>query len=169
MKINKLVESEEHSVPIVIADDEIILRSVDTRHFYKNKKIKPNIFKPPIGSCNVSVIRFHYVPVTECKRRGKEIASKVKDCCFKGFVALKCAMIKEANVGIKDSREIFLGHADIIYSHPRPPEALPNCAPDDLEAVIEFNEVTKKLLNACKLFLDTAPTSEDWQGDEIAL
>ena len=60
---------EEHSsVPVEIADDEIILRSVDTRHFYKIGDKKPNIFMPPYGKTDVSVVRFRYMSATECSK-----------------------------------------------------------------------------------------------------
>ena len=156
------------TIPDVVADDEIILRSADTRHFNKKGNVKSNIFKPPFGSREVSVMRFHYMSIGECKMRGKEIACKAKHD-FKGFAALKCAAIRKAKAEIEDSRKHFLGHADIVYSNPRPPEALPNCAPEDLQAIIAFEEVVDQLVNSCKLFFDRNPTSEDWQGEEIIL
>ena len=162
-----LDKSGEHpTVPITIADDEIILRSVDSRHFYKDGRKKPNIFKPHYGKSEVSVMRFCYMPINDCKKKGKEIAAKHE---FKGFAALKCGTARKAKVEIQDSRELFLGHADIIYSNPRPPEVDPNRAPENTLALMEFNEVARQLLEACKIFLDPDPMIEDWQGGEITL
>ena len=155
-------------VPFVVADDEIILRSVDSRHFYRDGRKRPNIFKPPFGKAEVSVMRFQYMPIEECKMRGKEVVFGIKHE-FKGFAALKCATIREAKAEVQDSRKIYLCHADIIYSNPRPPEAQPNRAPENPQALMEFEEVARQLVDACKTFLDPAPAGKDWQGEKITL
>ncbi|MDR1649874.1 MAG: hypothetical protein LBR71_06395 [Synergistaceae bacterium] len=154
--------------PVAVADDEIILRSIDTRHLTKLGGKKTNIFMPPYGKAEISVMRYCYMPIEMCKKKGKTIALNAKQT-FKGFAALKCSAARNASVDVKDSREYFLGHADIIYSSPRPPNAEPNRAPEDVRAVSEFLTTVKRLVDACKLFLDADPASGDWQGEEIRL
>ncbi|MDR0617036.1 MAG: hypothetical protein LBG29_09540 [Synergistaceae bacterium] len=154
-------------VPVTVADDEILLRSIDTRHIKKDK-ITPYAFTPPLGRTDVSVMRFRYMSIENCKKHGKEIAYKAKNT-FMGFAALRCEAAIAAGVDVRDSRAVFLGHADIIFSYPKPPKAEPNQAPEDTQAMSEFRTILKRLINASKLFLDPEPSSEDWRGEEIRL
>jgi hypothetical protein len=160
--------SEFQCVPVTVANDEILLRSVDTRHLKKGK-ITSYTFTPPRNRTDVSVMRFCYMSIESCKKHGKDIASHTKQT-FKGFAALRCGTAKDAGVDVQDSREKhFLGHADIIFSYPKPPEAEPNRAPEDTQAVSAFLAVVKRLAGASRLFLDPDPAVEDWRGEEIRL
>jgi hypothetical protein len=162
-------DSAEFSrVPVAVADEEILLRSVDTRHLKKGK-ITSYTFTPPRDRTDVSVMRFCYMSIENCKKHGKDIAFYTKQT-FKGFAALRCGAAKAAGVDVQDSRkEHFLGHADIIFSCPKPPKAEPNRAPEDTQAVSAFLTVVKRLVDASKLFLDPDPAGEDWRGEEIRL
>lgn len=144
------------ALPIQVADEERLARALfHPYHFNKAGKIKPSAFKAPSGRNDVSVNRLCALNADACKKRSKAIRNPGD---FKGFAVLSALSVRQSGSDVIDSRQIYLGHADIIHDVflnkgvPAPPE---------------FNQRLKKMADSSVYFPDPNPVSDDWTGADF--
>ena len=117
--------------PRDVSDDETIVRGIcSPYHVSSDGKLKPAAFDPTPGTDEVSVMRHDWIGSDECKARSKALQNSTKDKIYRGMAALSAKQVRGTGANILDSRERFIGHADIkhgfvtVAGEPLPPEAL---------------------------------------------
>lgn len=145
-------------IPIAIEDCEVIARAIFYPRYVNNSgKLKGAAFRSPGGVDEVSVFRHTYMGSDECKDRARKMEKK-PDRTYRGLAALLAREIRMHGSDVVDSREIFLGHADIkhgflpIAGEPLPPEMAARL--DDLAKTARF-------------YRDPSPDTSGWSGEEI--
>ncbi|MBX9449811.1 MAG: hypothetical protein KL787_08870 [Taibaiella sp.] len=149
----------EFSLPEIIAPNENIARFVFSPiHINKDKKrIKPNIFKPPYGSDEVSVNRFDFTNCNFLKQLALKMQNPNKE--FFGLAILKANAIRLNNFEVLYSKiENNLYHSDIKIGliHQR-----------EVELPAEISLAFKNLVNESKLFIDSNVDTPNWIGDPV--
>ncbi|MDH5824943.1 hypothetical protein QFW77_18410 [Luteimonas sp. RD2P54] len=151
--------------PVEIDENELIVRVVRSPyHLNKSEsRLTPSAFRPPPGRRDLSVIRWRYtIP------DGRELKTKIRsigNCAearYKGLAALIASECLAANVELVDSREQFLGHADILM-----PYAVPNHEPADGSIADTLAAIRAALRDAAKYHPDPAPEAQLWTIDEL--
>lgn len=139
-----------------VPDTELLARAIfSPYHINKKGKLKSAAFKAPPGRREVSVNRTSILDENACKQYAKKIASPG---CYQGFAILLTKIIREAGSDVIDSREHYLGHADVIHSFvleknkPAPPE---------------INHRLKHLAECANFHSDSTPDLERWTGDKF--
>lgn len=149
-------QRKNDALPIDVADEERMARALfHPYHFNKAGKIRPSAFKAPSGRNDVSVNRLRALNADACKTRSKAIRNPGD---FKGFAVLSALSVRQSGSNVIDSRQIYLGHADIIHDviltkgDPAPPA---------------FNQRLKKMADSADYFPDPNPASDDWMGADF--
>lgn len=107
----------ECTIPKVVANEETIARALfQPIHFSNSGKIRGAAFKAPSGKMDVSVMRSSYLSRSECCRRAAEMQKEGK--LFAGFALLCVSFVRNLQLNVEDSRQIFCGHADIWHHQP---------------------------------------------------
>jgi hypothetical protein len=153
-------------IPIYIDDDEVIVRVIFEPYHEKKGKLKATAFRSPMGIDEVSVMRHTYMGTPFCKRKAKEIEadSRKKDPQKKylGFAVLMASQIRFVKSNVIDSRNQFIGHADIKHGF-----VLQRDEPLDPKAKMELDERLKTLVSLTNYFPDPNPDEEKWSGSEL--
>lgn len=143
-----------------VDDRERIVRAICTPyHVRSNGKLKWQAFDPPAGSDEVSVIRHDYISASECKFRGKQLAVVAAQKEYKGLAVIMSAAVRRHGADVVDSRDVYIGHADIKHGirrdrlEPPPPEILQ-----------KLKQRCESLLAATTYYPDPNPTAEGWLG-----
>ena len=144
------------ALPLDISDKERLARAVFyPHHVDKSGKIKKEVFKASTGKRDVSVNRLRALDAGACKARSRAIRNPGR---FKGFAVIVAEDIRACGSEIVDSRELYIGHADIIH-----PIALVKGVP----APPEFNQRLKQMAQRTSYFPDPDPESDGWAGEEL--
>jgi len=113
---------------------EIIARAIFSPIYIdeKKKRIKAQAFDPYPGTDEVSVMRHSFLGIRRCKEKALEMENRNK--IFRGFAILQVEEVRRCKCQVVDSREQFLGHADIrtglrspAKGEPRDPQILSQC------------------------------------------
>lgn len=144
------------SLPRDIADEERLARAVFYyQHIDKKGRIKKEAFKAATGRNDVSVNRLRAIDADECKRRSRAIRCPGE---YKGFAVITAGDVRHYGSDVRDSRELYFGHADIIHDVV--------LAPGE-PAPAEFNHRLKQLAECARFFPDPAPETETWSGANL--
>lgn len=98
-----------------------------------------------------------------CKARAKDLVNPAKDKgkVYAGLAALRASEIVKVASGLVDSREEYLGHADIKVVARFPGE------PPSPEELKKLRDMTKGLLIIAKYYVDPTPDSIKWAGPDL--
>jgi hypothetical protein len=148
-------------IPVEVADTETIVRAVFHPYHLNRENLKWQAFLPPSERRDVSVVRHDYLGTENCRRHAKAMQSERKR--YRGFASLKVHAVRTAGPDVIDSREEFLGHADIMHKHPAPPAGEPSTS----QLFDELRETCKRLAQTAKFCADPDPDAETWSGEII--
>jgi hypothetical protein len=125
----------------------------------KKQELKPNVFKPPAGSEDISVNRLDYTTPSFCKKHGKMNESPASNRNYFGIALLHAKEITECGCDIKHTPlKKNLSHADIKIGYkPMKGEQLPS----------EVQQKVKRLTKFARLFIDPDPKTPKWTGSLI--
>jgi hypothetical protein len=151
-------------LPVAIEDNETVLRVVKYPFHFNKNKLTWRIFKPQRMEADVSVVR-QIVGNDNCKVKGKEICANPLNGEYKGFAAVLVKHVRETGSSVIDSRELFVGHADLGHGFVVPEDNEPN----SVEVTKEINDRCKNILKHTEYKADPAPDSENWSGAELSL
>jgi hypothetical protein len=157
-------------IPIEIDDTEVIVRVIfQPYHVNKKGRLKPKAFQSPAGKDEISVIRHTYVGTTFCKCKAKEIEvkgntgkEKSQLKTYLGLAVLNALHIRSVGSDVNDSRDLFLGHADIHHGI----VLEPNEPPESSQAML-LNERLRLLADKAAFYPDPAPDANQWLGAEL--
>lgn len=147
-------------LPVEIDDEEYVVRGIKAKHHYDvaRRRLKPAAFRPPAGKTAISVIR---------KRMGddycKDRAVAICGDSYIGLGVLKAGKIRAIGATVADSREEFLGHADVDHGFPAPQRDEPQHSEYNMRMV----ERCRELCKACRFFKDLFPNANGWRGDPL--
>jgi hypothetical protein len=149
--------------PREIGDAEAIARGIcSPYHVTTNGKLKPAAYEPTPDTDEVSTMRVDWIGSDACKRHAKALEDPSHDKVYRGLAILSAGQIRQRGGAIIDTREQFVGHADIkLGITPRKGEPLP---PEQLK---EFRDRTKALANLANYFPDPKPTGDGWSGPPL--
>lgn len=150
-------KNDMDTLPLDVSDDERLARAVFyPLHLDKKGKLKKEALKAPTGRRDVSVNRLRALDADACKARSKAIRNPGE---FKGFAAFVAGSIRDFGSEVVDSREEYLGHADIVH-----PIALEKGVP----APPEFNQRLREMALRARYFPDSDPESDCWSGEDFS-
>lgn len=151
-------------LPIEIDGTEKIVRIVlCDKHIKKgSNQPKHQLFRSKPDTDDVSVVRHDYKGSDFCKRKGKEIAGRMRRQSYVGLAVIRATSIRQAGSSVHDSRRIYCGHAHIMHGF--------TCPANDPPA----SQINLMLTNRCNALLhatvyhpDPNPQSEHWTGPDI--
>jgi hypothetical protein len=143
-----------------VAGREVVIRAIFTPYHVKKKKLERRAFEAPPGSDEVSVSRRRYVSPWLAKAYAKRWVQRPKASppkVYKGLAFITVEMIREFRAEVVDSRNEYLGHADIKHGIVQQRgEALPPNVRKELEARLD------KLAKAADYIEDEEPERFRW-------
>lgn len=153
-------------IPSDFADNEIILKGVyNPMNFNKSGVVKKNVFMPPAGSNEISVLRLKYSSAKRCKFHCKKIQTS-PGRNFWGFARIlknevysvnNCTLVHTSQ---KYEEYELPEHADLILPFTRP-----SVANDPLP--IDDDIIVEQLFSLASTHQDPDIESDDWQGDSL--
>jgi hypothetical protein len=153
------------TIPSDVDDNEVVVRCVCSPFHYSKGKLHWKAFQPKRGRDDVSVIRADYVGPHVCKVKGKELAAAATPedkKAYEGLAVIAAGAVRICGAGIVDSREHFLGHADIKHGY-----GVTDYEPEAPEIIETVRERCKRLLKFAAFFPDPAVDSEGWTGPAL--
>lgn len=145
-------------IPIDIDDAEKIVRGIMfPAHVKSNGRLRRAVFRR-FGVDRVSVIRHTYMGSDFCKAKAKS-ASNV-NAKYLGLAWLTAAAIRSVGSNVIDSREHYLGHADICHGI-----VIRRDEPE--ENALELNERLDQLVSLAVYRPDPSPQTDGWTGPII--
>ena len=149
-------------IPEEVFDKEVIVRGVCSPHHFKDDKLIVAAYHPTPETDEVSVMRHDYMGSDACKAKAKELENPVKNKVYEGLAVLSAAQIRLTDCKIKDSRQIYPGHADIkmgiIVPRGEPP------SPEDAKLLLDRK---RRLLKFTNYFRDPEPQVINWTGEKL--
>lgn len=149
-------------IPEIVSDHEVIVRGICSPfHVKSNGKVKKQAFHPTPRTDEVSVMRHDYLGPHICKARAQALENPEKNKTYKGLAVLAAAQIRQSGCDVKDSRQIFLGHADIklgVTTATEPGE------PVVAEQSERLDGIAKSLAELANYFPDPSPQALSWTG-----
>lgn len=152
------------NLPKVVADDETIVRAIMTPKHLKRGGVRWQALKPPRESSDVSVMR-QIAGDCYCKTRGAHIGSRAepKDT-YDGLLVVCATNIRTNGAEIRDSREVWIGHADLDY-HVVVPLDDP---PEEGDYKVLLDRI-KAILKTSLYHRDPAPKVAGWSGPPLKM
>ena len=157
-------------IPIDIDDTEVIVLAIFEPYHVKKGKLKLQAFKSLAGKDEVSVIRHTYMGTAFCKCKAKEIEAKgnigkeknqVKT--YQGFAVLMALHIRSVSSDVSDSRNLFLGHADMLHGI-----VLEANEPPESSQAMMLNERLRELTEKLAIYYpDPKPDTDHWLGVDL--
>lgn len=148
-------------MPIDINDAENIVRGIcSPYHVKKNGTLKPQAFDPTPKTDEVSVMRSDWLGANACKQQMKKLENK--DKTYKGLAVLSAKCVRDHNADVKDSREVYYGHADIKHGF-----IIEAGEPLSAEIIHQLRERNKKLADAANYHPDKEPMHDIWNGPNL--
>lgn len=149
-------------VPREVDGDEVIIRAVmSPYHLDGNRKsITAELFTSPRDKDEVSVYRYPVVPLTVAKIDAKLFVERPNDSqpkIFNGLAVVRVSKVRAAGFQVSDSREEFLGHADIVCGVVQKKGV---ALPPDVRA--ELKKRLQTLVNATVYVRDSRPALPMW-------
>ena len=168
-------KSNDVTIPLEIAGDEIIVRGIVHPMFYSfsKKKLKEKSFLPPPYETrnDVSVLRHNHTDTLFCKNHIKtKVQIAENEYC--GFAVLQAKNIQEVNEGtnyiLENGEQLSVSikatpmenlpmHSDILYSH--------GVIIDEPNTLMR--KIAKSLTLKSKYLNDPQPKETDWKGEII--
>jgi hypothetical protein len=151
------------SWPREIGDAEVIARGIcSPYHLDKNGRLKPNAYRAPAGSDEVSTLRADWIGADSCKQHAMDLNDPQHDKVYRGLAILSAMQIRDSGAEIIDSREVFKGHADIKHGIvERGGDPVP--APQ----LMTLRARCKTLTTLANYFADPEPASAEWKGPAL--
>jgi len=145
------------SLPLDIKEDEIILRGICTPFHYSEskKKLKPEAFRPPPESNEVSIIRHTYVDVEVARNRSKDLETEGKTYIGMAVGPANCLVTDISKV--VDSRVVFCGHGDVVFCFQMPPKG--EVMPGEIQK--KFRDTVSLFAKKFKVYIDPNPASDE--------
>jgi hypothetical protein len=149
--------------PREIADAEVIARGIRTpHHVTRTGKLKAAAYKPPYETDEVSTMRANWIGADACKQHAKDLETPADRKVYTGLAILSARQIRQSGASIIDTREEFLGHADIKHGIvPRRGDPLP--APQ----LKVLQDRAKALADLANYFTDPDPPNANWTGPSL--
>lgn len=145
---------ESTNCPREISDNETFARAIFSPfHVTKRGRIKKEAFKPPAERADLSINRMRILSFDACKLLSIAMQNEQKN--FRGFATLTAADARSQDLDIIDSREIYYGHADIIF-----PITLTKGEP----APAEYNIALQMLVDLANYTKDPFPGEDYWSA-----
>ena len=156
-------KTPEEPWPLDILPEEIIIRGICTPYHASasKRKLKPEAFDPTPGTDEVSVMRHRILNRDECKANAKQLEDLSQNKIYAGLAALRANEIIKIATGLVDSRDVYLGHADIKVIRREPGE------PPTPENLRRLREMTKALQQVAQYYVDPAPGLVGWSGPNL--
>lgn len=157
---------DAQAIEVEIADEETIVRAVISPAHYSKKKLSNSVFRPPPGETSLSVMR-QLMGDDFCKAKGVEIGKQAPDPqAYVGLLSIRARDIRAAGSTVTDSREHWLGHADLDHGIAAPAKNSEPSSAADLERLVERCETLK----AASVFQkDPDREGEGWKGAPLRL
>jgi hypothetical protein len=148
-------------LPVMIDDGETIVRALKTPAHYDERKgtVKNGAFRPAPGQSGISTMR-QRMGDNFCKSKAREICGNQ----YVGLAVIRAGDIRSVGSTIKDSRDIWLGHADLDHGI-----VTPNNEPPDAVALQTLTERCRELKARCSVRKDSDANSDEWTGATLAL
>lgn len=154
---------EKLDLPISIADGETILRAiVAPSHLDKKGRVRAAAFRPPPGKSSISVMR-QICGDDFCKAKGIEIGKASLEG-YRGLLAIKAVSIRQAGSTVTDSRDEWLGHADLDHGFVSERDE-----PATSEMFKKMTERCQALKSLSCYFADPGPEGKGWKGPPLKL
>ena len=147
-------------IPVVVANEETIVRGLRECHIKKKGQLRDNVFRSVPGTDEVSVMRHTYLQSDFCKAKTKEIAHGDANNPYVGLAAITVLSVRNVGSQVNDSREDFCGHAHISHGIISMPEE-----PLDPRLIARL----RALNSAARLLLDPSPDSDTWTGAAVEI
>ena len=149
-------------IPKRIAEQEPLVRIIFFPYHInkKNKRLKPAAFRSPPRIDEVSVVRHKYRNGTFCKEKAKKMeragrSDGINNKEYFGLAVITASEVSSAGSDVRDSRNVFCGHADIIHGYtPIAHEPLPPEITDRLTQIAE----------TARYYPDPSPKAKPWTG-----
>lgn len=146
--------------PLEVPDAKFLARALFySFHVNKKGKLKWQAFKPDRGETDISVMRTDCLSANECKQRAKQMVTPEKH--YRGFALLHTGDIRQSGFDVRDSRQVFCGHADLLLGV-RKLEAADDEPPDDPSISMEQENAGRKLIELSHARIDSSPAAEGW-------
>lgn len=149
-------------IPEEVFAKEVIVRAICSPYHLKDGKVIVAAYHPTPETDEVSVMRHDYMGSDACKAKAKELENPATNKIYEGLAVLSAAQIRSAGCGIKDSRHVYPGHADIkmgiIVPRGEPP------APEDAKLLLDRK---RRLLRFTNYFRDPEPQTINWTGEKL--
>jgi hypothetical protein len=159
---------EAHELPVEISNDEIIVRALLTPQHVKNGTARRQALKPKATETAVSVIR-QRMSTDFCKKKAQELAANIgpkmkPPNIYWGLLTLKAADIRSVGAEVTDSRDVYLGHADLDHQFPAIPQDDPVASAQQQK---EIHDRIDALLAISKIHQDPSPLTEGWSAPAL--
>jgi hypothetical protein len=146
--------------PLEIPDTEFVARALFySFHVNKKGKLKWQAFKPDRGENDLSVMRTGCLSASDCKRKAKRMETTEKH--YRGFALLNTRTVRDCHFGVRDSREVFCGHADILLGIKKL-QSIDGEPPEDPALTLMQEEAGSMLLRLSHQRMDSAPAEDQW-------
>jgi len=151
-------------LPIAIDDDETIVRAILTPwHINKKGDVKWQALKPQAEKSDLSVMR-QRMGDGFCKDKAVDIGNGVPKNEYHGLLTVRADSIRKHNAQVTDSRDQFLGHADLDYQIVVPANDPP--LEGDYKTLVDR---IRSLLALTVFHRDPAPNAAGWSGPALRL
>lgn len=149
--------------PLKIANAEAIVRGICYYHHVKsNGVLKPQAYRSPPDMDEVSVMRADWIGAHRCKQHAKDLEDLNANKIYKGLAVLSARQITTSGADLRDTRNVFDGHADIIHGivirKGDPPPAA------DLKVL---HDREKSLAKLAEYYPDPDTGGESWTGPPL--
>ena len=152
-------------LPKIVFGEEVIVRAIFSPLYVKHggRELKPQAFQPFPETDEISVMRTSFLGCHFCKRKAQELEIPNNNKVYSGFAVMKVRRIRNAGCQVVDSREEFLGHADIRTGIVTPARGI-SMEPEMLE---KSRRISKSLVTLSTYIKDPSPTASKWKGPTL--
>lgn len=149
-----------------IADEERIVRAICSPYHTQGDVLLPGAYDPyPVDSDEVSVMRVDWLGADRCKAHGKSLENPANPRKkFAGLAVLLASQIRSTGATVEDSRQVFLGHADIHLGHPTMQRDQDPIEPANLKLSRDRRKALAKMARYCK---DPNSDAQGWTGESL--
>jgi hypothetical protein len=155
-------------LPLNVSGDEVVVRAVFSPYHYdaRRKTLKIAAFDPTPGTDEISVMRSSFLGPDRCRKQAKtmEKPNAQPPKTFQGFAVFSVATVRDKSLSVVDSREHFLGHADIKTGCRSPSKGEPR----DPIVLARSRDIGDDLLKLTKYYPELVPQADRWMGGKLS-